>query len=376
MAKDSTKKFGKLIRELRIKNGFGQRELANKIGIAASYLNDIEKEKRTAPKQNVIKKLSILLKVDINHLNDLAGISKGSVAPDIGEFMGNNPGVVSLIRSIKDNNLNEEQINDIENSLNKKNSKALIIAAGLGSRLKKHTENLPKCMLDFGGKTLLQRQLDSYKKCGVKDISLIRGYKKEKINYKGIKYFENKDYKENNILNSIFYAEKVINGNIIISYSDILFDQSVVQRTLESNHDISVVVDIDWRGYYVGRKDHPISEAENVIFNSNNEVEKIGKINTGKEEVHGEFIGMIKLSNRGTEIFKEHFHRLKKIYWNKSFQRAKIFQKAYLTDFIQELVDIGIKVHCVIIESGWKEIDTVEDYKKALVGFNKKFTKS
>ena len=57
-----------------------------------------------------------------------------------------------------------------------------------------------------------------------------------------------------------------------------MFDSSVVKRLLESNHDISVVVDIDWRGYYVGRKDHPISEAENVIFNSNNEVEKIGKI--------------------------------------------------------------------------------------------------
>ena len=211
-----------------------------------------------------------------------------------------------MLRSIKENNLNEIQIEKIEKSLNKNNCKALIIAAGLGSRLKKHTENLPKCMLDFGGKTLLQRQLDSYKKCGIKDISLIRGYKKEKINYKGIKYFENKDYKENNILNSIFYAEKVMNNNIIISYSDILFDSSVVQRTLASNHDISVVVDIDWRGYYVGRKDHPISEAENVIFN-NNEVEKIGKINTGNEEVHGEFIGMIKLTNRGTEIFKNIF---------------------------------------------------------------------
>jgi L-glutamine-phosphate cytidylyltransferase len=374
--KNLNKKFGPYIRELRIKNELGQRELADKIGIAASYLNDIEKEKRTAPKNIVIKKLSTLLKVNINYLNDLAGISKGNVAPDISDFIESNPRIVSLIRSIKENSLNEEQIEKIENSLNKKNSKALIIAAGLGSRLKKHTENLPKCMLDFGGKTLLQRQLDSYKKCGVKDISLIRGYKKEKINYKGIKYFENKDYKENNILNSIFYAEKVISGNIIISYSDILFDSSVVQRTLDSDHDISVVVDIDWRGYYVGRKDHPIYEAENVIFNSNNEVLKIGKINTGDDEVHGEFIGMIKLSNRGTEIFKEHFHRLKKIYWNKPFQRAKIFQKAYLTDFIQELVDIGIKVHCVIIESGWKEIDTVEDYKKALVGFNKKFTKS
>ena len=370
------KSFGLLIRETRIKKGFSQRDLAGKIGVAPSYLNDIEKEKRSAPKQIVIKKIAKLLKININTLNDLAGISKGSVAPDIQYYIDRNPRVASLIRTIKENNLDEDQIEKIENLFNKNNNKALIIAAGLGSRLKKHTENLPKCMLDFGGKTLLQRQLDAYKKCGIKDISLIRGYKKEKINYKGIKYFENTEYKNNNILNSIFYAEKIINGNIIISYSDILFDSSVVERTLDSDHDISVVVDIDWRGYYVGRKDHPISEAENVIFNSNNEVEKIGKINTGNEEVHGEFIGMIKLSNRGTEIFKEHFHRLKKIYWNKPFQRAKTFQKAYLTDFIQELVDIGIKVHCVIIESGWKEIDTVEDYKKALVGFNKKFTKS
>ena len=368
--------FGSFIREQRIKLEVGQRELAGKIGIAASYLNDIEKNKRKAPKQITIKKISKVLKINLEDLNDLAGISKGNVAPDIGEYIENNPEIISLIRSIKENQLNEYQIKNIKNSLNKNNCKALIIAAGLGSRLKKHTENLPKCMLDFGGKTLLQRQLESYKQNGIKDISLIRGYKKEKINYKGIKYFENTDYQNNNILNSIFYAEKVINGSIIISYSDILFDKSVVERTLNSDHDISVVVDIDWRGYYVGRKDHPISEAENVIFNSNNEVEKIGKINTGNQEVHGEFIGMIKLSNRGTEIFKEHFHRLKKVYWNKPFQRAKIFQKAYLTDFIQELVDIGIKVHCVIIESGWKEIDTVEDYKKALVGFKKKFTKS
>ena len=368
------KKFGSYIRELRIKRGFGQRELAEKIGIAASYLNDIEKEKRTAPKTSVIKKLSILLEANNNDLNDLAGISKKSVAPDIGEFIETNPKIISLIRTIKDNNLNDNQIDDLETSINKDITKTLIIAAGLGSRLKKHTENLPKCMLDFGGKTLLQRQLDVYKDCGINDISLIRGYKKEKINYKNIKYFDNTDFKNNNVLNSIFYAEKVINGNIIISYSDILFDSVTVKRLLNSDHDISVVVDIDWRGYYVGRKDHPITEAENVIFNSNNEVEKIGKINKGNDEVHGEFIGMIKLSDRGAKIFKQHFHRLKKIYWNKPFQRAKTFQNAYLTDMIQELVDIGIKVHCVIIESGWKEIDTVEDYKKAVHGFKKKLT--
>ena len=367
--------FGTFIRKFRIKKNIGQRELANKISIAPSYLNDIEKNKRTAPKKELIKKISDVLEINLEILYDLAGSSKNKIAPDIEEFILNNPTISSLLRTIKENKISNYEIEQLESKFDKSNIKALIIAAGLGSRLKKHTENLPKCMLDFGGKTLLQRQLDAYKRFGINDVSLIRGYKKEKIKYKGIRYFENTDYKNNNILNSIFYAEKVINGNIIISYSDILFDSSVVQRALDSDHDISVVVDIDWRGYYVGRKDHPISEAENVIFNSNNEVEKIGKINTGNEEVHGEFIGMIKLSNRGTEIFKHHFNRLKKLYWNKPFQRAKIFQKAYLTDFIQELVDIGIKVHCVIIESGWKEIDTVEDYKKALVGFNKKFTK-
>ena len=374
--KKNLETFGSFIKNARVKKGIGQRELASKINVAPSYLSDIEKNKRSAPKKEFLKKISNILEIDLKLLFDLAGNSKNKVAPDIEEYILENPSIKSFIRTIIENKISFKEIQELENKLNKSKTKALIIAAGLGSRLKKHTENLPKCMLDFGGKTLLQRQLDAYKKCGITNISLIRGYKKEKINYKGIKYFENTDYRNNNILNSIFYAENIINGNTIISYSDILFDPSVVQRVVDSDHDISVVVDIDWRGYYVGRKDHPISEAENVIFNSNNEVEKIGKINTGKEEVHGEFIGMIKLSNHGTNIFKEHFHRLKKIYWNKPFQRANSFQTAYLTDFIQELVDIGVKVHCVIIESGWKEIDTVEDYKKALVGFNKKFTKS
>jgi len=361
--------FGAYIRSLRIKNNIGQRELAKKIEVAPSYLNDIEKNKRTAPRADLIKKISTILKADLNLLNDLAGNSKKTIAPDIFDFVQNNPNVTSLLRSLKNNNLSDNEILNIEKKINESKTKVLIVAAGLGSRLKSHTENSPKCMLDFGGKTLLERQLSAYRDCGIKDISVVRGYKKKKINYKNLKYFDNKDYENNNILNSIFYAEKAINGNIIIAYSDILFESSVVQRLLGSDHDISVVVDIDWRGYYVNRKDHPIAEAENVIFNSNNEVVKIGKISTEKQEVHGEFVGMMKLTSKGVEIFKQNFHRVKKIYWNKPFQRSKIFQKAYLTDMIQELVDIGIKVHCVIIERGWKEIDTVEDYQKALKEF-------
>ena len=363
--------FGNYIRNLRLKKQIGQRELARKIGVSASYLNDIEQNKRPSPRVEVLEALINVLEADIPTINDLAGLSKNDLPPDVIEFIRGSSELVSLLRLIKAYNLTDQEIMEFENFMNTSRAKAIIIAAGLGSRLKSYTENLPKCMLKFGDKTLLERQLEAYRNCGINNISVIRGYKKEKINYEDLRYYENPDFENNNILNSLFYAEEELNGNVIVAYSDILFEASVVRRLLESQADISIVVDIDWRGYYDGRKEHPIEEAENVIFNANNEVLKIGKILTEKDDVHGEFIGMLKFTPRGAEIFKKHFHRAKEIYWDKPYQRAAIFQKAYITDIIQDMADLGVPVHCVIIERGWKEIDTVEDYQNALKEFER-----
>jgi len=167
--------FGSYIRRLRIKNNIGQRELAKKIGVAPSYLNDIEKNKRTAPRIDLIKKLSFILKADLNLLNDLAGNSKKTLAPDIVNFIENNPKVVSLLRAAKNNKLSDDEIINIEKKINESKTKILIVAAGVGSRLKAHTENLPKCMLDFGGKTLLERQVSAYRNCGIDNILVSRG---------------------------------------------------------------------------------------------------------------------------------------------------------------------------------------------------------
>ena len=361
--------FGSYVRRLRIKRNIGQRELARAIGVSAPYLNDIEKSKRAAPRVDVINALAQVLDADLETINDLAGSSKNALPPDIAEFIRINQEVISLLRMIKNYGLSKTEIAELGKSMISTKIKAVIVAAGLGSRLKGYTEDSPKCMLKFGDKTLLERQLGVFRECGINDISVVRGYKKEKINYEGLRYFENSEYEKNNILNSLFFAEEALNGNVIISYSDILFEDVVVKRLLESDADISIVVDIDWRNYYEGRKDHPLEEAENVIFNANNEVTDIGKIFTEKDDVFGEFIGMMKLSPRGAKVFTRHFHRAKELYWDRPFQRAKIFQKAYITDMIQEMVDLGVPIHCVIIERGWKEIDTVEDYRNALVEF-------
>lgn len=246
------------------------------------------------------------------------------------------------------------------------NPNVVIIAAGFGSRLAPYTNDTPKCMLDFAGRTLLQRQIDAYAACGVTDISVVRGYMADRINLPGLTYFENPDYMNNNILNSLLYAEPAIRGETVCGYSDILFDASVPAALLASEHDISIVVDTDWQHYYEGRVDHPIDEAENVIFDDEKKVLRVGKNLSLDDDVDGEFIGMFKFSERGAALFKEQFHKAKAEYLDKPFQRAAVFQKAYITDMIQMLVDQGHPIHCVTIEQGWKEIDTVEDYEKAV----------
>ncbi len=361
--------FGSHVKTLRAARNIGQRELARNIGISPSYLNDIENNKRLPPRKEIIKIIAHILEANLENLYDLAGKSKNKIPPDIPDIIKKNDEIPSLLRTIERYGLNSIEIRKIKKRIKESNMKAIIIAAGMGKRLKPYTNDLPKCMLKFGGKTLLQRQLEALKACKVKNVVMIKGYEKEKINYPGIKYYTNDNYQNNNILSSLFYAEKEIEGEVIISYSDILFEKQVVERLVESKKDISIVVDIDWKGYYEGRKDHPIEEAENVIFDAENNVVEIGKILTKKHDVHGEFIGMMKLTSKGSEILRKHFNRSKKLFWGKPFQRAQTFEKAYITDMIQEMVDLGVPIHCVIIERGWQEIDTVADYKKAVKEF-------
>lgn len=227
------------------------------------------------------------------------------------------------------------------------------------------TKSTPKCMLDFCGKTLLERHIETLSSCGIRDISVIRGYFAEKINYSGLKYFFNDRFRHNNILNSLFYSKRQIEGDVIISYSDILYPKSVLDKLISSEHDISIVVDTVWRDAYSGRSAHPVSEAEKVNMSGEKLVLEIGKNIEPNGNSDAEFIGMMKLSSEGSKIFKDISKTAKQDNWGKPFHEAEVFEKAYLTDMIQELVDKKIPVSCVTIQGGWREIDTIEDYENA-----------
>ena len=242
--------------------------------------------------------------------------------------------------------------------------KAIIVAAGPGSRLMPITDERPKCLLEIGGKTILERALEALKENGVEDIVVVRGYKGHLINYPDITYCHNPEFRKNNILRSLFYAEDEMNDDFIFSYSDIVYSREIVAKLIGSETDVALIVDVNWIQTYEGRDQHPISEAE-LVKVENGKVVKIGKEVVKPEEAHGEFIGLAKFTKSGAETMKAAYRRVSEDHCASPFQNAASLDKAYMTDMLQELVDDGLLVQSVDIEGGWVEIDTPQDLERA-----------
>lgn len=255
--------------------------------------------------------------------------------------------------------------------------KAIIVGGGLSTRLLPLTKNLPKTLLRVEGRPILDWQLEALKKGGVKEVIFISGYKGQKVKalHPELKYIDDLEYRTKiSILRGLLCAEKEMKNGFIFSYADIIYTKKIVRKLVRARGYFNLVVDVDWRKGYVGRKKHPITEAELVKTNKD-KVIKIGKDVVCLKESHGEFIGLAKFSKKGAEILISEYHRLLQEYENKQnqrFQNAKEFHNAYLTDMIQELIDREHEIYSVNIKGGWTEIDTDEDIERANIFWSKK----
>jgi len=248
-------------------------------------------------------------------------------------------------------------------------NKVIILAGGLSSRLYPITNNKPKCMLEVNGKSIIQRQRNVFKDLGINKIIVVTGYYGKVINenHTDLIYVHEPEesYKVPGIVKGLFHAEKEMQGGFIFSYSDIIYGQDIAEKLLEVQGDIVIVVDTEWKKHYKGRTKHPLSEAE-LVKSRNGRVTKIGKDVVKIDEAQGEFIGLAKFTDKGAKIIKEVYRDLRdKHKPEDSFQNAKEFQRAYLTDLIQELVDRKIEVKTADITSVWTEIDTDQDLERA-----------
>lgn len=243
--------------------------------------------------------------------------------------------------------------------------KIIIIAAGSGKRVGENTKELPKYLLNVNGKTIQQYQLSVFKKFDYDEIIVITGPHKEKFTSNECTYVEDVRYHDHDILGSLMEARKYISGDVLIVYSDIIFDDKILSQVIEAEAEIGVAVDLNWEKSYEYRTDHTKSEAENVVLDNNNNLLEIRKnITNNSTYVVGEFLGILKLSDKCSQIFVKKFEELEKLHKG-SFHNAVSIQKAYLTDMIQELIDSKIKVTPIIVSGKWCEIDTKQDLQRA-----------
>ena len=243
--------------------------------------------------------------------------------------------------------------------------KVIVIAAGESKRLGEHTKNIPKAMLKVGNKKILDFQLEFFKKEKIKDIIIVTGKHHEIFDFKDVVYTQDENSEKHDVLGSLMCARKYMDNEVITTYSDIILDETILKSMINSEHDISIGVDLNWRKKYEGRTEHPKEQADNVLL-ENGKILKIRKniIDSHKDQIIGEFIGIMKLSKNGCEKFIEIYEELENKHLG-SFHDANQFEKAYLTDMLQELIVRGINVKPVFIHGEWLEIDTPQDLNKA-----------
>jgi phosphoenolpyruvate phosphomutase len=252
---------------------------------------------------------------------------------------------------------------------------AIILAAGDDSQLGELTRDRPKCMLDIKGKTILDRQIAALNASGIKDISVVRGYRKERIDLPHLRVYDNDGYAETGEVASLALAENELAGRVICLYGDVIFDESILGRLLRAPGDVVIVVDrafcdVVRSGAIPERpQDLVITEGSSapgyrfVPSTSGALVHRIGQ-RIDPSQANGEFIGLMLLSERGARIVREVLSDLARSL-NGPFHEAASLQRANLTDLLQELIDRRYEVSCIDVYKGWMEIDTFSDYRRA-----------
>jgi len=228
--------------------------------------------------------------------------------------------------------------------------RVIILAAGKGERLYPLTKNTPKSLLEIGhGKTVLESQLENIASCGIRDVTIVTGYKTEQIEakVKDIDFLDiticyNPFYATSNNLISAWLAIRETSENFVLVNGDDVFKRKVLEGLLNCTNDITMVID---------RKDK-YDEDDMKVVTDGELVLKVSK-EIPVEEANGESIGMILFRRKGRSIIRETLERMVRVDENKN-----IFYLAAL----QNIMDKGYPVHFhECSPQDWAEIDFHSD---------------
>jgi choline kinase len=175
--------------------------------------------------------------------------------------------------------------------------RALILAAGRGSRMGRLGDDRPKCLVELNGRPLIERQIAALRRGGVDEIGVVRGYRAEMIDFPGLSYFFNERWAETNMVMSLAAAAPWLNSEpVIVSYADIFYRSELVRGLARAPGQLVISYDRAWRRLWSRRFTDPLADAETFRIDAAGQLLEIGGKTTRIEDIQGQYMGLLKFT--------------------------------------------------------------------------------
>lgn len=242
----------------------------------------------------------------------------------------------------------------------KEETHAIVLAASRGNGLHELTQDRPKVMLSIGGKPLLRRLVDEFKKQSINKITVVAGYKVEAVDVSGIDVCVNDKYEESSELSSLACAEQSFNDNMLVMYGDVLFRSYILNDLLNSAGDLVVVVDSMHETTHIsGAPDYAYcTQADDrSLFKQEVFIKHVSEMKVSDlGEADGRWIGMLKVNATGRQWLHEALQELRD---------SENFSTLTIADLLNYLVQQGKKIHVHYISGHWLDVNSLEDLDRA-----------
>src|SRR5271154_5799265 len=231
--------------------------------------------------------------------------------------------------------------------------RAVILAAGRGSRMGHLGDDRPKCLVELEGKPLIERQMAALRRGGVDPIGIVRGYRAEMINLPGLSYFANERWAETNMVMSLAAAAPWLrSGPVIVSYADIFYRSEMVRGLAAASGQLVISYDRAWRRLGTRRFANPLADAETFRLNAAGQLLEIGGKTTRIEDIEGQYMGLLKFTPASWSAVEALLNALD----------ARSRDRLDLTGLLRRLLtERALPIATFGTDGQWGEIDNPED---------------
>lgn len=231
-------------------------------------------------------------------------------------------------------------------------ARALLLAAGRGSRLAPLTDDRPKCLVPLLGHPLLEYQLAALRSAGVADIAIVGGYRHECLAPYVETRFVNPRWAASNMVVSLqAAADWLAAGTSLVCYTDIVYPPAAIKALAQAAGDIAVTYDPDWLDLWSARFDEPLLDAESFRLGSEGQLVEIGRKNAALDDIRGQYMGLIRLTRAGWRTISDRLRML----------APDALDRLDMTGLFGQLLAAGIRIDAVAAPWPWAEVDNAAD---------------